>query len=350
MSERMLVATRKGLLQVARKNGGWSIARTDFPGVPVTSVLRDPRDGALYAALKHGHFGAKLHRSDDQGGNWKELAAPAFAADTPGAPNLLQVWTMEAGGKDRPGRPWAGAIPAGMFRSNDRGESWQLVSALWNVPERPKWFGGGYDDAGIHTISPDPRNAGRVFVAISCGGVWDLPDAGKGWALTRRRAWSRPTCRPNSGRRDCETAGPAPGGALRGSARRDVDAAPLRHLPLDRRRCQAVAAAQIAGARTPASRWSRTRSDPLTAWFVPAIKDEAARAARRRARRDAHAGRLVHDLASRSMQRPAAARRVSTWSTATASTWTRAGTQLAMGSTTGSTVGERECGRGLAAW
>ena len=29
----MLVATRKGLISFARKNGGWSLARTDFAGV-----------------------------------------------------------------------------------------------------------------------------------------------------------------------------------------------------------------------------------------------------------------------------------------------------------------------------
>jgi len=70
-----------------------------------------------------------------------------------------------------------------LFRSDDRGESWQLVDALWNVPEREKWFGGGYDDAGIHTISVDPRDASRLFIAISCGGVWESTDAGKTWDL-----------------------------------------------------------------------------------------------------------------------------------------------------------------------
>jgi hypothetical protein len=183
MNDQILLGTRKGLLALMRKNGGWVVTRTDFPGVPVTAVLRDPRDGVLYAALKHGHFGAKLHRSEDGGRSWKELAAPAFAADTPGAPALFQVWTMEAGGANQPGRLWAGAIPAALFKSDDRGESWQLVSALWNVPERAKWFGGGYDDAGIHTISPDPRDARRVFVAISCGGVWESCDDSASWTV-----------------------------------------------------------------------------------------------------------------------------------------------------------------------
>jgi hypothetical protein len=183
MSDRLLVATRKGLLVLARTAAGWMLADTAFAGVPVTTVLRDARDGALYAALKHGHFGPKLHRSDDGGRSWTELAAPAFPSAAAGAPSVFQLWTLEAGGAGEPGRLWAGAIPAGLFRSDDRGASWQLVGALWDVPERARWFGGGYDDAGIHSISPDPRDPARVFVAISCGGVWDSGDGGATWAL-----------------------------------------------------------------------------------------------------------------------------------------------------------------------
>jgi hypothetical protein len=67
MSERLLTATRKGLISFKRDGRGWSAESLDFPGVAVTAVLHDPRDGAIYAALKHGHFGSKLHRSDDGG-------------------------------------------------------------------------------------------------------------------------------------------------------------------------------------------------------------------------------------------------------------------------------------------
>ena len=181
--DRMLVATRKGLLSLVKKYGSWSIARTDFAGIPVTAALADARDGALYAVLKHGHFGTKLHRSDDDGRTWSELAAPAFPADAADSPALFQVWTLEAGLAGEPGRLWAGALPAGLFRSDDRGEHWVFIASLWNVPERAKWFGGGYDDAGIHTVSPDPRGGGRVSVAISCGGVWDSSNDGAPWTL-----------------------------------------------------------------------------------------------------------------------------------------------------------------------
>src|SRR5512146_3273863 len=107
MSERMLVATRKGLLQFARRNGGWSIARLSFPGIAVSAALHDARDNTLYAMLKHGHFGSKLHRSDDDGQSWTELPAPAFPADAAGAPTLFQIWTLETGGAAEPGRLWA---------------------------------------------------------------------------------------------------------------------------------------------------------------------------------------------------------------------------------------------------
>ena len=60
MSDRMLLATRKGLLQFERGNGAWRIARTHFPGVAVTAALADARDGTLYAMLKHGHFGKMI--------------------------------------------------------------------------------------------------------------------------------------------------------------------------------------------------------------------------------------------------------------------------------------------------
>ena len=270
MAERMLVATRKGLLTLARIDSGWSIARTDFPGIPVTATLHDARDGTHYAMLKHGHFGVKLHRSDDDGRSWTELPAPAFPPDAAGSPTLFQIWTLEAGGLNEPGRLWAGALPAGLFRSDDRGEHWELVNALWNVPERPKWFGGGYDDAGIHTISPDPRDSKCVFVAISCGGVWDSTDSGKSWTLRGdgmiatymppEQAGVRETQDPHRVAR-CHAAPDTMWMQHHCGIYRSTDAGatwvPLK-LPGDD--------FGFAVAAHP--------KDPLTAWFVPAIKDE----------------------------------------------------------------------------
>lgn len=81
MSDRFLVATRKGLFTIQRgpsRLSPWSIAATAFLGDNVSMMLADPRDGTMWAALDHGHFGAKLHLSRDEGATWTEAASPAF--------------------------------------------------------------------------------------------------------------------------------------------------------------------------------------------------------------------------------------------------------------------------------
>jgi photosystem II stability/assembly factor-like uncharacterized protein len=270
MSERMLVATRKGLMALARRNGGWHIARTDFPGVPVTAALYDARDGAIYAALKHGHFGTKLHRSDDEGKTWTELPAPAFAADAAGAPSLFQVWTLEPGLADEPGRLWAGALPAGLFRSDDRGEHWTQLSALWNVPERERWFGGGYDDAGIHSVLPDPRGGGRVFVAISCGGVWDTGDGGHNWTLQGEGLIAAYMPPEQAGVRESQD----PHRVARCAAHPDI-LWMQHHCGIFR---STDAGATWKPLKLPGDDFgfavAAHPQEPGTAWFVPAIKDE----------------------------------------------------------------------------
>lgn len=193
MSERLLVSTRKGLFVLERTGGQWRIARSAFLGDNVALSLADPRDGTWYAALDLGHFGAKLHRSTDQGANWEEIAVPAFdegdevvtGDGKPPQPAALRlIWSLEPGGVNEPGRLWAGTIPGGLFRSDDGANSWQLVRGLWDRPERKGWFGGGYDHPGIHSICVDPRDPRCVRVAISTGGVWRTDDGGEHWRQT----------------------------------------------------------------------------------------------------------------------------------------------------------------------
>jgi hypothetical protein len=193
MSDRLLVATRKGLFDFKRSVGGWSAEAPAFLGQPVSMSLRDPRDGALYAALDLGHFGVKLHRSDDDGSTWNEIAAPSYAGveadegkDEP--PSLKLIWALEIGAA--PGELWAGTLPGGLFKSNDRGETWTLNRPLWDQPSRAKWFGGGYDTPGIHSICLDPRDADVIDVAVSCGGVWRTTDGGQSWSVRSQGMWA----------------------------------------------------------------------------------------------------------------------------------------------------------------
>ncbi|WP_338769441.1 exo-alpha-sialidase [Massilia sp. METH4] len=188
MSAQAFIATRKGLFELAKREGAWHLSAPHFAGDPVSIVLHDARDGATYAALNLGHFGAKLHRRDAGSGQWTEVAVPVYPPKPEGSDDktdwaLQQIWSLEAGGPDQPGVLWAGTLPGGLFRSNDRGESWQLVESLWHEPERKEWFGGGYDTPGIHSICVDPRDSNSVLIGVSCGGAWITNDGGATWAL-----------------------------------------------------------------------------------------------------------------------------------------------------------------------
>jgi hypothetical protein len=196
MSDRFLVATRKGLFTFEQSSGRispWTITATAFLGDNVSMVLEDPRDGAVWVALDHGHFGAKLHVSRDRGRSWSEAASPAFppkpegeeqvepAGGRPIPWTVLRVWALEAGGDDDPGGLWCGTIPGGLFRSEDGGGSWQLVRSLWDHPKRREWFGGGAEFPGIHSICVQPGDSRRIAIGVSCGGVWTTEDRGQSW-------------------------------------------------------------------------------------------------------------------------------------------------------------------------
>jgi len=189
MSEHAFLSTRKGLFELTSNGSAWEWGAAHFLGEPVSITLPDARDGTLYAALNLGHFGVKLHRKDAGSDSWTEIAAPAYplkpeqSADPVEWKNKL-IWSLEAGGADQPGVLWAGTLPGGLFKSSDRGDSWQLVRSLWDVPQRSQWFGGGYDVPGIHSICVDPRDSKHVLVAVSCGGVWRTEDGGASWSIS----------------------------------------------------------------------------------------------------------------------------------------------------------------------
>ena len=197
MSVRIFVATRKGLFTVDRRKGRprWAITRSQFLADNASMVLPDPRDGWVYVALGHGHFGVKLHRSKNGGRDWEPCATPAYPPKPEGLDeiepnsgrpipwNTELVWALEPGHQTERRTLWCGTLPGGLFRSRDGGSSWALIESLWNEPKRREWVGGGAELPGVHSICVDPRDARHITVAVSCGGVWMTRDGGASWEI-----------------------------------------------------------------------------------------------------------------------------------------------------------------------
>ena len=274
MSDLVHVASRKGLFSFRRAGGSWSAGPPAFLAEPVSAVLTDPRDGAIYAALRLGHFGVKLHRSDDGGVSWTELKAPAFpAAEDPDAkaPSVDTIWALSAGGPDQPGLIWAGVAPSALFVSRDRGETWSLVSGLYDRPEREKWFGGGTDLPAPHSIRVDPRDSRKVTVAISCGGVWKSDDAGESWRLAGqglRAAYMPPDVQADPNVQDPHLIAACPGAP-------DVIWC-QHHNGIFKSTDGGETFAEITDVNPSTFGFAVAvhPRDPDTAWFVPAVKDE----------------------------------------------------------------------------
>lgn len=215
MAARLLVGTRKGTFLADKCNGRWTLTLSGHAGVGVNYVARDPSTGTLWAALGHGHWGAKLSRSTDDGQTWTDapqlkyptgaryLSPPPPTEDESGPPakavlkdaTLLKLWVMAFGPN---GRVYVGTIPGGLFISEDGGENFELNLPLWYHESRggdlsggigsgtTHWFGtpaseGGEFAAGIHSIVVDPTNPERLLVAISTAGILETLDGGKSW-------------------------------------------------------------------------------------------------------------------------------------------------------------------------
>jgi photosystem II stability/assembly factor-like uncharacterized protein len=225
MSDQIILGTKKGTLILDRKavghGGRWEPRPIAHPGVSISYAAKDPRDGTIWSAMDHAHWGPKLSRSKDDGATWQDLTQLAYPkgaryivqtlpspGDDPGAgpgrpeykdAALMKVWVMGFGGKDEPGTLYAGTLPGGLFKSTDGGDTWELNRPLWNHESRGgdlfsgeatsknQWGGTpaamayGEFVPGIHSVVVDPRNPKHIQVAVSCAGVIETKDGGETW-------------------------------------------------------------------------------------------------------------------------------------------------------------------------
>lgn len=220
MSDRLILGTRKGTFVLEKSDGRWKHSQLGNAGASVAYAAQDPRSGAIWAALDHGHWGPKLARSKDGGKTWEDapqikypegsrfvefaMSEPKEGEEPPKPKvkdaKLLKLWCLEFGNADQPGRIYAGTIPGGLFVSDDDGETWELNRSLWNHESRggdlfdgkeptgpQQWFGTpasigtGEFAAGICSIMVNPKDSKHVRLAVGCAGAIETKDGGETW-------------------------------------------------------------------------------------------------------------------------------------------------------------------------
>lgn len=175
MSLRVLVGTVKGgfVLHSDEKRAKWRVEGPLFGGWRVTASARAP-DGDFLVATASPVYGPAIHKGPTLDALRQVERSPRYAEES--GFELKEVWTIQRAGE----RLYAGVDQAGLFRSEDSGESWELVDGLTSHPSRPKWF-PGFGGLCAHAVLVDPRDPERLWCGISAVGVFRSEDGGASW-------------------------------------------------------------------------------------------------------------------------------------------------------------------------
>jgi hypothetical protein len=98
---------------------------------------------------------------------------------TPHPWEFARVWHLEPSLSDSD-VVWAGVEDAALFRSTDGGDSWQEMAGMRTQPTAPTWAPGA-GGLCLHTLLIDPSNEARMFGAVSAAGVFRSDDGGDSW-------------------------------------------------------------------------------------------------------------------------------------------------------------------------
>jgi len=208
---RLMVGTRKGAFIVTAdgKRKDWKISGPHFAGWEIYHMKSSPASpDRIYASQSSGWFGQIMQRSDDGGDTWQppgEAPDPTSEGMPPGQSNKFiyegetgthmwfdgtqhpwefkRVWHIEPSLTD-PDTAFAGVEDAALFKTTDGGKSWKELPGLRKA--KGNLWQPGAGGMAVHTILIDPKNANRMFVAISAAGVFRSEDGGQTWRPATR--------------------------------------------------------------------------------------------------------------------------------------------------------------------
>jgi photosystem II stability/assembly factor-like uncharacterized protein len=182
----LIVGTRKGcfVLQSDSDRRDWTVRGPFCEGWPIYHAVHDPASGAMYAAAASEWHGAGVWRSGDLGETW-ELSSEGLSYGEDGELKLSKVSGLTVAH----GRILAGAESAGVFESRDGGANWSLLSTLDGQPGREVWNNPDNQPPGhlgLPAILPHPDEASRFWAVVQGMGIFETTDDGSSWTPRNR--------------------------------------------------------------------------------------------------------------------------------------------------------------------
>lgn len=161
-SDTLLAATVGGVVLLARTERGWVVKHRALQGVFVSGVTA-MEDGTLFASTR----GVGMARSDDGGITWTWVNTGLAHHE---------FWSVRAGRLQGRDVVFAGALPAHLYVSEDRGDTWRELPAFREAKSLAGW-----------TFPPQPRighikdivlDGDRLWVGVEIGSLQFSDDFG----------------------------------------------------------------------------------------------------------------------------------------------------------------------------
>ena len=169
MATSLYIATTIGLFIATQTNGNWTVIGKALNEQALTSIAVS--EGVVLAGSVEG-----IWRSTDKGKTWKAanegLAIP-YVRWIAASPKQLALIL-------------AGTEPAGIFVSNDAGDSWNINPAVLQLRDANGWFLPYSPRSGCvrgFAFAESGPNKGRIYAAVEVGGVLVSDDNGRSWQL-----------------------------------------------------------------------------------------------------------------------------------------------------------------------
>jgi len=187
------VGTKRGLFLlesgVGRKR--WNVTGPLLKGWTVPYAVIDTRGTPrLHASASSFTYAATTLSADLKKLDFEPARnPPAFPKLNPKAAKFVKqygldasnrIWNITPGPEKQKKVLYAGTAPAGLFRSEDAGKSWEPVDGLNKHRTRKDWNPGAGGQC-LHSIQIDPHDANRMWVAISAAGAFRTDDGGTRW-------------------------------------------------------------------------------------------------------------------------------------------------------------------------